>query len=207
MKVCPKCRGEFTDAVTRCDACQVSLVSEEQARAARAPTRIPVPDGAGFVRALNCDDPFDAEAYVSALRDAGIPVFSRDRRRSAVDVLVTSGGGSFWEILVPADQLARAQPLIAARKQELESEQEGAARAAEEEEAATEGHEIVGETESDGVAHQWAERLAAAGISAILRARDDVELDAATTADPPATLVLVPREQLGRAREVLQQPA
>lgn len=205
MKICPQCQGEFTDAAALCDACQVGLVSAQQAAASRPAGKAPIPGGPGFALALSCDDPFDAEAYVSALRDAGLPVFSRDRRRSAVDLLVTPGGASFWEILVPSDQLGRAQAVIDARRGELEAEQEGNARAAEEEEAETEGHEIVGETESDGVAHQWAERLAAAGISAILRARDDVELDASAPPEPPATLVLVPREQLVRAREVLQQ--
>lgn len=203
MKVCPACFSEFRDDASRCDACQVDLVSEQEGARLKAAAPQPRPDGAPFVPVFRCDDPFDAEAYVAAVREAGIAVFSRDRRRSTVDVLVTPGSRSYWEILAPADKADPARAAIQARKLVLEQEQEEAARAAEEEEAATENHVVVGEAESENVAAQWAERLAAAGISAVLRARDDVELDGPAQA-PAMTFVMVPPEQAEQARALLR---
>jgi hypothetical protein len=204
MKICPSCFSEFRDEAQVCDACQDALVSQEEAARLKASRPAPVPEGAGFVTAATTEDPFEAEAFVAALREAGIPVFSRDRRRALLDVLVTPGSGSFWEILAPADRLPAAQQAIAARRQELEAEAASAARAAEEEEAATEGHVVVGESESESVAAEWAQKLAAAGIPAVLRAREDVELDAAAPEEPPVTLVLVPDAQAGQARTLLR---
>jgi len=204
MKVCPSCLGEFRDEATQCDACLVALVSEAEAAKLRAELPSPRPGGPGFVTVATSTDPFEAEAFVAALREAGIATFSRDRRRAMVDVLVTPGASSFWEVLAPADKLEPAQAAIHARKLELDAEADAAAKAAEEEEAATEDHVVVGETESEQVAARWAQSLAAAGISAVLRARQDVELDPTDPTDPPATLLLVPSAQAAKARELLK---
>lgn len=204
MKVCPSCFSEFRDEATRCDACDATLVSEQEGARLAASRPQPLPDGAPFVAAATADDPFEAEAYVAALREAGLPVFSRDRRRSTVDVLVTVGKGSFWEILVPGDKLAAAREAVERRRRELEASADEAARAAEEEEAATENHVVVGETENESLAAQWAERLAAAGISAVLRAREDVELQPQSQPERPLTFVLVAAEQAEQARTLLR---
>ncbi|MBS2030070.1 MAG: hypothetical protein JST54_19365 [Deltaproteobacteria bacterium] len=204
MKVCPSCLGEFRDEAEQCDACLVPLVSEAEGREIRGSLPSPRPGGPGFVTVATTTDPFEAEAFVAAVREAGIPTFSRARRRAMVDVLVTPGASSFWEVLAPADKLQPAQAAINARKQELDAEADAAAKAAEEEEAATEDHVVVGETESEQVAARWAQALAAAGISAVLRARQDVELDPADPTDPPATLLLVPTAQADKARDVIK---
>jgi len=202
MKLCPSCFSEFRDEATQCDACLVNLVGEEEGKRLRAAAPQPLPEGATFVPVASSADPFEAEALVAALREANLPAFTRDRRRALMDVLVTSGSSSFWQILAPADRVTEARAAVEARRRELVAEEADAARAAEEEEAATENYEVVGESESEAAAGKWAELLASQGINAVLRTRDDVEVDGPAQGST-MTLVLVPREHLQRARAVI----
>jgi len=202
MKTCPSCFSEFRDEAERCDACLVALVSEAEGARLRAAQPSPSGPNTSFAVATRSQDPFEAEALVAAIRALGVPVFSRSR--AAVDVLVTSSMGPFWDILVPTDSVEQAREAIAKRRVELEAESADAERAAEAEALATENHVVVGESESETVAGQWAEQLAAAGIAAMLRTREDVELDSPGDEGPTVTLVMVPNDRAAEARALIQ---
>ncbi len=204
MKICPNCLSEYRDEIGSCAECQIELLPESDPRISRAREAERLSATLRFVPAAVAEDPFDAEAYVAAVDEAGIPVLSRSRRSNAVDMLVTPGARSFWEIVVPEDKLEKARTAIAQRQRELAEEESAAARAAEEEEAATEGFEVVAESEDEALASRWVEQLKQAGITAQMRVLSDVEADSVDQRDPERTLVLVPTEQVAKARDLLR---
>jgi predicted amidophosphoribosyltransferase len=204
LKICPNCLSEYRDEIGSCAECQIELLPESDPRISRAREAERLSATLRFVPAAVAEDPFDAEAYVAAVDEAGIPVLSRSRRSNAVDMLVTPGARSFWEIVVPEDKLEKARTAIAQRQRELAEEESAAARAAEEEEAATEGFEVVAESEDEALASRWVEQLKQAGITAQMRVLSDVEADSVDQRDPERTLVLVPTEQVAKARDLLR---
>lgn len=93
-------------------------------------------DPGEFVVALAADDAMEAELLVSACEEAGIPAILQSPRSGPVGTIASPVDA--FHILVPRAQLARALPLLEERRAALESDPEGAARAAEAEEAAGE---------------------------------------------------------------------
>jgi hypothetical protein len=97
----------------------------------------PARDDARFVKVGSADDPFEADLLTDALDEAEIPVAARATRDMLMDPLVVPAPIA-WEILVPAEFEARARAIVAEKSAAIEAGAGDAARAAEEEEAATE---------------------------------------------------------------------
>jgi len=93
-------------------------------------------DPGEFVVALAADDQMEAQLLVSACEEAGIPAIVQSPRSGPVGTIASPVDG--FSILVPRRELERARALLTERKQALEADPDGAARAAEEEEAGTE---------------------------------------------------------------------
>ena len=97
----------------------------------------PVPetpnDPGEFVLADTADDGILAGLLARAVEEAGIPAILQDPRDGVVGKL--SSPVDSFRILVPVRDLAKAQQIIRARREELEADPEGASRAAEEAEA------------------------------------------------------------------------
>jgi hypothetical protein len=89
-----------------------------------------------FVVAATADDQIQSDLIVAACEEAGIPAIAQSPRSGMVGTV--SSPVEHYNILVRASDLERARGLIAAEKSALGADQEGAARAAEEEEAAEE---------------------------------------------------------------------
>ena len=93
-------------------------------------------DPGDFVLAMSAEDQMQAELLVAACEEADIPAILQSSRSGAVGTIASPVDG--FNILVPKRDLAKALPLLQERQAALESDPEGAARAAEEEEAAGE---------------------------------------------------------------------
>ena len=93
-------------------------------------------DPGEFELALAAEDQMQAELLISACEEVGIPAILQSPRSGPVGTIASPVDG--FNILVPRRDLARAQELLRERKEALEADPTGAARAAEEEEAATE---------------------------------------------------------------------
>ena len=93
-------------------------------------------DPGEFGVALAADDQMQGQLLVSACEEAGIPAIVQSPRSGPVGTIASPVDG--FSILVPRRELERARVLLQERKQALEADPDGAARAAEEEEAKTE---------------------------------------------------------------------
>src|SRR5947209_8387368 len=137
MKYCTNCGSEYQAAVERCADCgEPELVSAEEMHRRGLPIAVEK-DTRRFLRAGTAEDPLTAEQFTDVLREAHIPVFSRQRLGGTVEK-ITGGSMPYWEILVPEDFLDRAIELLDMERNQLDSTSEEAARAAEEEEAESE---------------------------------------------------------------------
>jgi Putative prokaryotic signal transducing protein len=90
-------------------------------------------DPGEFVVALAADDQLEAQLLLSACEEAGMPAIVQSPRSGPVGTIASPVDG--FNILVPRRDLERARALLKDRKQALEADPAGAARAAEEEEA------------------------------------------------------------------------
>jgi hypothetical protein len=91
------------------------------------------PDDPGeFVVALAADDQLEAQLLLSACEEEGIPAILQSPRSGPVGTIASPVDG--FNILVPRRDAARALRFLEERKQALEADPAGAARAAEEEE-------------------------------------------------------------------------
>ncbi len=140
MRYCPSCLEEYEDGTERCAECEgETLVSEEELSRRPEFRRVhPDEDTTAFAVAGTAEDPFDADAFVAAIGDAGIPVLVRMRRGSSVEALTVSVPRPWWDILVPEAQRERAAQLIAETRAEVAAGSAEAEMAAEQEELATE---------------------------------------------------------------------
>ena len=93
-------------------------------------------DPGEFSVALAAEDQMEAQLLVSACEEAGIPAILKSPRSGPVGTIASPVDG--FNILVPRRELERARVLLQERQQALEADPDGAARAAEEEEAKTE---------------------------------------------------------------------
>lgn len=93
-------------------------------------------DPGDFVLALSAEDQMEAQLLVSACEDADIPAILQSPRSGVVGTIASPVDG--FNILVPKRDLDRAMRVLNERRTALEADPEGAARAAEEEEAAGE---------------------------------------------------------------------
>jgi hypothetical protein len=93
-------------------------------------------DRGEFALAVIAEDQVEAELLVTACDEAGIPVILQSARSGSVGTIASPVDR--FHILVPRADLERARPLLEERKRALEEDPDGAARAAEEEEAETE---------------------------------------------------------------------
>lgn len=93
-------------------------------------------DPGDFVLAFQADDQMQAQLLVSACEDAGIPAILQSPRSGLVGKISSPVEG--FNILVPKPDLAKAQVLLEERSAALDADPEGAAKAAEDEEAAGE---------------------------------------------------------------------
>jgi len=93
-------------------------------------------DPGEFGVALAADDQMEAQLLVLACEEAAIPAIVQSPRSGPVGTIASPVDG--FNILVPQRDLERARALLTERKQALEADPDGAARAAEEEEADTE---------------------------------------------------------------------
>src|SRR3954464_12856519 len=89
-----------------------------------------------FVVALAAEDQLEADLLVSACEEAGIAAIVQSPRSGPVGTIASPVDG--YNILVPQRDLDKAMKLLDERKAALDADPEGAARAAEEEEAAEE---------------------------------------------------------------------
>src|SRR4029077_29051 len=96
-------------------------------------------DPGEFVLALSAEDQLEAALLVSACEEAGIPALLQSPRSGPVGTITSPVDG--FNILVPERDLERAAKLLEERRAALDSVREGAARAAEDEEAAGEAAE------------------------------------------------------------------
>src|SRR5947207_1648012 len=93
-------------------------------------------DPGDFVSAMAAEDQVEAQLLVAACEEAGIPAILQSPRSGPVGTIASPVDG--YNILVPQRDLGRALILLEERKAALEADPDGAARAAEEEEAAGE---------------------------------------------------------------------
>ena len=93
-------------------------------------------DPGEFVFAMSAEDQMEAQLLVAACGEQDIPAILQSPRSGPVGTIASPVDG--FNILVPRRDLARAQALLQERKEALEADPAGSARAAEEEEAATE---------------------------------------------------------------------
>jgi hypothetical protein len=93
-------------------------------------------DPGDFVLAMSAENSMQAELLVSACEEADIPAILQSPRSGPVGTISSPVDG--FNILVPQRDFERAMKLLDERKAALEADPEGAARAAEEEEAAEE---------------------------------------------------------------------
>ena len=112
-------------------------------------------DPGNFEVAATAADSFEADIFLRACTDAGIPALLQSPRSGLVGT-VASPVDSFT-IQVPSSDLARARALLAERRAALQSDPEGAARAAEEEEAA--GEQAFGDDDDDKTEIDFTKRL------------------------------------------------
>jgi hypothetical protein len=93
-------------------------------------------DPGDFVLAWQADDQMQAQVLVGACEEADIPAILQSPRSGLVGKISSPVEG--FNILVPKTDLARAQALLEERSAALEADPDGAAKAAEDEEAAGE---------------------------------------------------------------------
>jgi hypothetical protein len=93
-------------------------------------------DPGDFVLAMAAEDQMAAQLLVQACEEAEIPAILQSPRSGPVGTISSPVDG--FNILVPQRELARAMNLLEERRAALEADPDGAARAAEEEEAAGE---------------------------------------------------------------------
>ncbi|HEY4882714.1 MAG TPA: DUF2007 domain-containing protein [Myxococcales bacterium] len=99
------------------------------------PPEMPIDPG-DFALAVVAEDQMEAQLLVTACDEAGIPVILQSARSGSVGTIASPVDR--FHILVPRADLERARTLLEERKRALEEDPDGAARAAEEEEAETE---------------------------------------------------------------------
>ncbi len=140
MRYCPKCLEEYRDGVERCAECAELLIAEKDLASRPEFRRLPPDeDPTDFAVVGPAEDPFEADAFVSAIDEAGIPVLARMRPSSPVDALASAQRRPWWEILVPRGSRDRAAQVIDERRREMQEAEPDAALAAEEEALQTEG--------------------------------------------------------------------
>jgi len=99
------------------------------------PPETPVDPG-DFALAVVAEDQMEAQLLLTACDEAGIPVILQSARSGSVGTIASPVDR--FHLLVPRADLQRARTLLEERKRALEEDPDGAARAAEEEEAETE---------------------------------------------------------------------
>lgn len=104
---------------------------EREEEAAEMPT-----DPGDFVFAISAEDQMEAQLLLAACEEEGIATILQSPRSGPVGTISSPVDG--FNLLVPKRDLARARKLLEERKAALEADPDGAARAAEEEEAAGE---------------------------------------------------------------------
>src|SRR5438876_12107973 len=90
-------------------------------------------DPGDFVLAMSAEDQMEAQLLVAACEEQNIPAILQSPRSGPVGTISSPVDG--FNILVPKRELERAMKLLEERRAALEADPEGAARAAEEEEA------------------------------------------------------------------------
>src|SRR6266513_2228918 len=95
-------------------------------------------DPGDFVLAMSAEDQMEAQLLVAACEEQNIPAILQSPRSGPVGTISSPVDG--FNILVPQRDLARARQLLQERKEALEEDPDGAAKAAEDEEAQTEPH-------------------------------------------------------------------
>lgn len=135
MSYCSRCGAECGND-SSCPRCGGTLLVGQEELGRHAPSG-PEPDERKFVRVGTADDPLTSEHLAGVIQAAHIPVLSR----SHVGVMdpITSPSGPWWEVLVPEEFAAKASELIDRERSRMAAAADEAARAAEEEEAETEG--------------------------------------------------------------------
>jgi hypothetical protein len=93
-------------------------------------------DPGDFVLAMAAEDQMQAQLLVAACEEADIPAILQSPRSGSVGTISSPVDG--FHILVPQRDLAKALPLLQQTQAALEADPEGAAKAAEDEEAAGE---------------------------------------------------------------------
>ena len=93
-------------------------------------------DRGDFVLAMAAEDQVQAQLLIAACDEAGIQAILQSPRSGPVGTISSPVDG--FNILVPQRDLERASKLLEERRAALDADPEGAARAAEEEEAAGE---------------------------------------------------------------------
>ncbi len=137
MKYCPRCGSEYRDEATACADCGETQLQSGEPMHPRGKPSAKEQDQRKFVRVGSAEDPLTSEHLTGVIEAAHIPVLSRSHG-SVMDP-ITSPSGPWWEILVPEELAAKATELIERERARLAAGADEAARAAEEEEAETEG--------------------------------------------------------------------
>lgn len=138
MRYCPSCLEEYEDKTETCSECKEALVTEQELAKRPGFHKVGEEDPRDFVVVGPAEDPFEADAFTSAISDAGIPVFARMRHQGSVDSITESVVLSYWDVLVPVDQREKAAEVMAKRREEIVASEADAEKAAEEEELESE---------------------------------------------------------------------
>ncbi|TMA29547.1 MAG: DUF2007 domain-containing protein [Deltaproteobacteria bacterium] len=93
-------------------------------------------DPGDFVFVMSAEDQMEAQLLLAACEEEGISAILQSPRSGPVGTIASPVDG--FNLLVPQRDLVRARKLLEERKAALEADPDGAARAAEEEEAAGE---------------------------------------------------------------------
>jgi hypothetical protein len=139
MRYCPSCLAEYTDGVPLCIECGGQPLISQEELSQRPGFRQPdAEDSTLYVAVGTAEDPYEADAFTSAIDEAGIAVYARPQHVSPVDALTTGARGPWWEILVPEAHVDKARRVLEDRRRDLVASGEDAASAAEDEELAGE---------------------------------------------------------------------
>lgn len=129
MRSCPKCNQEYLDTVTVCADDQTPLVPKlvDDAPALRN-------DVTRLTTLVTLEDRFEADELAQDLADEGYDVALVASKAPTLGPLTTPGPTVF-SVVVPDTEAAAAAVLVAEWREAIEKNQEGAEKAAEEEEA------------------------------------------------------------------------
>jgi hypothetical protein len=137
MRYCPVCDEEYRDEVEKCSDDDTPLLGWEDYQAELSRQGRRPEDFRALTAVATFEDRFEADELAQMLFDEGFDVSLASSKAPTVGPL-TNPAPAAWSIVVPEEERARAEPLVAEWRRALEDSRAEAERAAEAEEAASE---------------------------------------------------------------------